>query len=177
MMKKHCKFCGTEIPEGRLKALPNTTTCVNCSDTKMKVGFQRIEGKTEYSVLDIVDADSTAAKDLKRMQRNGFNTNFKRKPANAKNIYDSELISVDINEVRERKLKEILTSKSATILPKFDEGDEVKILDDGVTDWGSIRRIYFSNEKYVYDVALDEDDLPHLYEEKDLLDWNYMGEN
>lgn len=176
MMKKYCKFCGTEIPEGRLKALPNATTCVGCSDTKMKVGFQRIEGKTEYSVLDIVDADSTAAKDLKRMQRNGFNTNFKRKPANAKNLSGSELITFDMNQLRERRLKEILNSKSP-VLPKFDEGDEVKILDDGITNWGSIRRIYLTDEKYVYDVCLDEDDLPHFYSEEDLLDWNYMGEN
>ena len=29
-----CKFCGNEIPEGRLKALPNATACVKCSTTK-----------------------------------------------------------------------------------------------------------------------------------------------
>lgn len=174
-MKKYCKFCGSKIPEGRLKALPNATTCVECSDTKKKVGFQRIEGKTEYSVLDIVDGDSIAAKDLKRMQRNGFNANFKRKPTNAKNLSDSELITVDINQVRERKLKEILNSKSEPVLPKFNEGDEVKILDDGITNWGSIRRIYLSDEKYVYDVCLDKDDLPHFYSEENLIDWNYMG--
>ena len=28
---KTCKVCGTEIPEGRLKALPGTTTCVQHS--------------------------------------------------------------------------------------------------------------------------------------------------
>ena len=28
--------CGVEIPLGRIKALPNTTTCVNCSTVKAK---------------------------------------------------------------------------------------------------------------------------------------------
>lgn len=29
---KNCKVCGQEIPAGRVKALPNTTTCVQHSN-------------------------------------------------------------------------------------------------------------------------------------------------
>lgn len=32
-MSKHCAVCGTEIPEGRLKAVPSTKTCVQHSTT------------------------------------------------------------------------------------------------------------------------------------------------
>ena len=52
---KTCKICGKEISEGRLKALPNTKTCVEHSEIKKKLGFRIITGKTTYSELDIVD--------------------------------------------------------------------------------------------------------------------------
>jgi RNA polymerase-binding transcription factor DksA len=52
-----CIKCGNEIPSGRLKALPNTVTCVNCSTAAPKRGFRIIEGKTSYSALDIVDQE------------------------------------------------------------------------------------------------------------------------
>jgi hypothetical protein len=32
---RYCK-CGVQIPAARLKILPNTHTCVNCSDIKTK---------------------------------------------------------------------------------------------------------------------------------------------
>ena len=31
---RKCSVCGTEIPEARVKALPNTTTCVQHSTTE-----------------------------------------------------------------------------------------------------------------------------------------------
>ena len=54
-MNKECRCCGKEIPEGRLKALPKTITCTECSDTGKVAGFQMITGKTEYSELQLVD--------------------------------------------------------------------------------------------------------------------------
>ena len=50
-----CKICGEIIPEGRLKALPDTETCVEHSEIKKKLGFKIITGKTTYTELDIVD--------------------------------------------------------------------------------------------------------------------------
>lgn len=32
--KVFCEFCGKEIPEERLEILPDTTTCVECSQTQ-----------------------------------------------------------------------------------------------------------------------------------------------
>jgi len=52
---KYCVVCNEEIPEGRLKSLPNVDTCVEHSNVKKKLGFSVITGKTTYSELDIVD--------------------------------------------------------------------------------------------------------------------------
>ena len=32
--RRSCRFCGVEIPQARLKALPDTRICVNCSHSK-----------------------------------------------------------------------------------------------------------------------------------------------
>jgi len=49
-----CLGCGEDIPEGRLKALPKTQHCVNCSTTEKVAGFRVITGKTTYTELQIV---------------------------------------------------------------------------------------------------------------------------
>lgn len=62
---KYCTICNKPIPEGRVKALPNTTTCVECSDVGRKRGFSVITGKDTYTELDIVD--ESTYKNLKRL--------------------------------------------------------------------------------------------------------------
>lgn len=52
---KSCKICNNQIPEGRIKALPNVETCINCSTTDKKAGFRLITGKNTYTELQIVD--------------------------------------------------------------------------------------------------------------------------
>ncbi len=51
-----CVKCGNEIPSKRLELLPNTKTCVKCSDVQKVVG--RIttvgEGDHTYNDLDII---------------------------------------------------------------------------------------------------------------------------
>jgi len=32
--RRSCRFCGVEIPQARLKALPDTRICVKCSEAK-----------------------------------------------------------------------------------------------------------------------------------------------
>jgi hypothetical protein len=32
--RRSCRFCGVEIPQARLKALPDTKICVKCSELK-----------------------------------------------------------------------------------------------------------------------------------------------
>ena len=53
---KYCK-CGVQIPEARLKVLPNTHTCVNCSDvqTKKPVIVQRGQGDHTYTETVVLD--------------------------------------------------------------------------------------------------------------------------
>jgi hypothetical protein len=51
---KICRICKGNIPEGRLKALPDTDTCVNCSKEEKVAGFRVISGKTSYTELELV---------------------------------------------------------------------------------------------------------------------------
>ena len=34
IVRRSCRFCGVEIPQARLKALPDTLICVKCSEKK-----------------------------------------------------------------------------------------------------------------------------------------------
>lgn len=58
-MSVQCIKCKGVIPEGRLKALPNATTCVNCSSSKMKraVTVTKGEGEDTYNDIVIMEAD------------------------------------------------------------------------------------------------------------------------
>jgi len=53
MSKKFC-HCGAEIPEGRLKALPNTTTCMSHSETGRKGAVTVQIGEGDHTYNDIV---------------------------------------------------------------------------------------------------------------------------
>lgn len=57
-MNRICRKCGNDISEGRLKALPNTKICVNCSNINKKKGFNVISGDEDYSELQIIDDES-----------------------------------------------------------------------------------------------------------------------
>ncbi len=48
-----CIRCNRQIPELRLKALPQTKTCITCSHTSRVAGFPIISGKTTYAELQI----------------------------------------------------------------------------------------------------------------------------
>lgn len=51
-----CVKCNKIIPKKRLKVLPKTETCVNCSEVKPLVGFMVWDKKTpELAVME--DAD------------------------------------------------------------------------------------------------------------------------
>jgi|3_EtaG_2_1085321.scaffolds.fasta_scaffold02506_9 hypothetical protein len=38
-MTRECTQCGSEIPAERLEVLPNTDTCINCSNVGTVLGF------------------------------------------------------------------------------------------------------------------------------------------
>ena len=85
-MKMICITCGKKIPEGRLKALPKTDTCIDCSTSGKKVAFKIIESKTEYSELEIVNADSNIANDFNRLKCKGFHATFMHQSPLVKNL-------------------------------------------------------------------------------------------
>ena len=58
--------CGNEIPTLRLKALPTTKTCVECSGTERVAGFAVITNKTAYSEIQLVSQET--AKELYQKQ-------------------------------------------------------------------------------------------------------------
>jgi hypothetical protein len=53
-MNKPCIFCGEEIHPMRLKALPLTKTCVNCSKTGSKKAVTVSLGEGDHNYNDIV---------------------------------------------------------------------------------------------------------------------------
>jgi len=53
-MTKLCVACGVVIPLGRLKALPKTKVCVNCSAVTPKRAITIVGGEGEDTYNDIV---------------------------------------------------------------------------------------------------------------------------
>ena len=65
-----CCKCFNKIPRARLKALPNTKTCVNCSTTQAVYVRPVITGKTTYSELEVIK-DPEAAKKMREWDSKG----------------------------------------------------------------------------------------------------------
>ena len=73
-----CTRCDNEIQPGRLKALPNTKTCVECSTTSAWYLRNIVSGKTEYMETEIIK-DPKAAKVLREMDlKVGWQSNLKK---------------------------------------------------------------------------------------------------
>jgi len=62
---KNCIECGKPIPKIRLKALPNTLTCVKCSQVKPVVGIT-IWNKTSSELITV---DESEARRLREMEK------------------------------------------------------------------------------------------------------------
>ncbi|HWZ21783.1 MAG TPA: TraR/DksA C4-type zinc finger protein [Cytophagaceae bacterium] len=69
-----CISCGKEIPEQRLKILPNSKTCVQCSETVRVAGFPLITNKTSYSELQIVNQETAQELYAKQDRKGGVST-------------------------------------------------------------------------------------------------------
>jgi len=74
-MRSCCK-CGVEINPLRVKALPDTKTCVNCSTTKAWYVRNVIAGKTEYAETEIIKNVDAADSIRKMDQRTGWGSNL-----------------------------------------------------------------------------------------------------
>jgi len=53
-----CINCGREISEGRLKILPDTRTCIGCSQVKPVIGFKVFSDKVTSDVV-IINPENT----------------------------------------------------------------------------------------------------------------------
>jgi RNA polymerase-binding transcription factor DksA len=58
-----CEFCGAEIPPERVEVLPDTTTCVECSQTKpyseaQIIGLNGEDAENRLNVEDFEEADT-----------------------------------------------------------------------------------------------------------------------
>jgi len=72
---KCCK-CLNEINPLRLKALPETKVCVNCSDTSRWYVRNVISGKTTYAETEVIK-DPEAARTIAAMdRRTGWGSNL-----------------------------------------------------------------------------------------------------
>ena len=73
---RNCLKCCEEINPLRVKALPDTKVCVNCSTTKAWYVRNVIAGKTEYAETEIIK-DSASADTIRKMdQRTGWGSNL-----------------------------------------------------------------------------------------------------
>jgi len=73
-----CTKCQELIPEGRLKALPETRTCTECSTTSAWYLRNIVSGKTEYMETEIIK-DPKSAEVLRKMDLNvGWQSNLKK---------------------------------------------------------------------------------------------------
>lgn len=61
-----CKNCKQNIPKARLEVLPNTETCVGCSDAKPMMGFMDWAHKTAPELVMVNTADK---ENVRRAQR------------------------------------------------------------------------------------------------------------
>ena len=66
----NCIKCKEPIQEGRLKALPETKTCVECSTTSAWYVRNVVAGKTEYMEHEIIK-DPKHAETLKAIDAKG----------------------------------------------------------------------------------------------------------
>jgi hypothetical protein len=72
----NCKKCNSKINPLRLKALPETKVCVNCSDTSRWYVRNIISGKTTYCETEVIK-DPESAKTIAAMdRRTGWGSNL-----------------------------------------------------------------------------------------------------
>lgn len=63
MNKVRCEFCGKEIPPERLEILPDTSTCVQCSQTK------------HYSEEEVLGLNSSETQEQNQLNIEDFEEN------------------------------------------------------------------------------------------------------
>ena len=88
-----CTQCQTVIPRARLKALPNTKRCVECSNVERNYVRTIISGKTTYSEWEVIKNKDTKEylQKLDSKGRQGFGSMLYRASKSIPNPKASEL--------------------------------------------------------------------------------------
>jgi RNA polymerase-binding transcription factor DksA len=65
---RNCDTCGAPIPQERLEALPDTTTCVHCSRETARLGFMisAFSKGTASEIVIVKQEDTEAVRRAKR---------------------------------------------------------------------------------------------------------------
>ena len=115
-----CIKCFCKIPEGRIKALPTTKTCVECSDVERDYVRTIISGKTTYSEVEVIKNKDTKEY-LKRLDakgRTGFGSSLYRASRSIPETKASELSKTPKRVMRK--------------LPEFTRANFDKVLEEAM---------------------------------------------
>ena len=115
-----CIKCFCKIPEGRIKALPTTKTCVECSDVERDYVRTIISGKTTYSEVEVIKNKDTKEY-LKRLDakgRTGFGSSLYRASRSIPETKASELSKTPKRAMRK--------------LPEFTRANFEKVLEEAM---------------------------------------------
>jgi len=63
-----CVKCSTSIPEGRLKAIPNTKVCTPCSTENAYYANQVVRNDEDYTEMEFIK-DPQAIEELNRLRK------------------------------------------------------------------------------------------------------------
>ena len=111
----HCSKCQAKIPAARLRALPNTKTCVECSDVERNYVRTIISGKTTYSEWEVIKNKETK-KYLEKLDskgRQGFGSMLYRA---SKSIPEPSASSVKLGTRVARKMPEYTQANFERVL-------------------------------------------------------------
>ena len=103
MSKKFC-HCGAEIPEGRLKALPNTTTCMSHSETGRKGAVTVQIGEGDHTYNDIVILEPEQIEQYNQlMNAFGITDSFEEEPEEPTETIEAPKPSEDEEDIYDRE--------------------------------------------------------------------------
>ena len=113
-----CKCC-KPIPEARLKALPDTKTCVECSSVERDYVRTIISGKTTYSEVEVIKNKDTKEylRKLDSKGRQGFGSMLYRA---SKSIPEPKASNVKLN------------TRVARTMPEFTRANFEKVLEEAM---------------------------------------------
>ena len=114
-----CHKCYKPIPKARLKALPDTKTCVECSDVERNYVRTIISGKTTYSEWEVIKNKDTKEylQKLDAKGRQGFGSMLYRA---SKSIPEPKASNVKLN------------TRVARIMPEFTRANFEKVLEEAM---------------------------------------------